>query len=53
MKSILTILTLCTALAQAGNPNRAKQLTQAYDTAYTQWVNDVRTADNNAAQNAA
>jgi peroxiredoxin len=53
MKSILTILTLCTALAQAGNSNRAKQLTQAYDVAYTQWINDVRSAADNASQNAA
>jgi len=53
MKSILTILTLCTALVQAGNPNRAKQLTRAYDAAYTQWINDVRLAADNAAQNAA
>ena len=53
MKTILIILALATGVALAGTPERAKQLTRAYDAAYTQWVEDVRNATDNQAQNAA
>ena len=53
MKSISIILALCSTLAFAGVPERAKQHTRAYELAYETWINDVRTASDNDAQNAA
>ena len=53
MKSIPIILALCSTLSFAGVPERAKQQTRAYDQAFETWTNDVRTATNNDAQNAA
>lgn len=53
MKSIPIILALCSTLAFAGVPERAKQHTRAYDLAHETWINDVRTAQDNDAQNAA
>lgn len=53
MKSIPIIFALCSALSFAGVPERAKQQTRAYDLAYETWTNDVRTAPDDDAQNAA
>ncbi len=52
MKTILTMIMSC-GLALAGSPERARQYARAYDAAHTQWLEDVRTAPDNAAQNAA
>lgn len=54
MKTILIILTLCCGPAFAAPPEvEARQISRAYDVAYAQWLKDVRTAPDNAAQNAA
>lgn len=53
MKTILTIISLTCGLAFAGSSDRARQYAKAYDAAYAKWVEDVRTAPDNAAQNAA
>ncbi|MEN8774988.1 MAG: redoxin domain-containing protein [Akkermansiaceae bacterium] len=53
MKTILFILTITTGLAFAGSSDRARLISRAYDQAYQQWIQDVRTAPSNDAQNAA
>lgn len=53
MKTILLILTLGAGLALAGTPERALRLMRSYDADYLQWTQDVRTAPDNDAQNAA
>lgn len=53
MRKIALLLTLGTTLSFAGIPERARQLSRSYDQAYSTWVNDVRTAPDNDAQNAA
>jgi len=53
MKTILIILSLCCATAWAGTANEARKVSRAYDLAHAQWLVDVRSAPDNAAQNAA
>ncbi len=53
MKSILLIFALSCGLSFAGTPEGARKITRAFDLAQAQWVKDVRTAPDNAAQNAA
>lgn len=53
MRKIVLLFALATNLVIAGTPERARQLTRAYDQAYSTWTNDVRTALDNDAQNAA
>ena len=55
MKMIFLPLILALALgsAIAGTPEAARKITRNFDLAQAQWVKDVRTAPDNAAQNAA
>jgi len=53
MKTILFILGLCCASAFAGTASEARKVSRAFDQAQAQWLVDVRTAPDNAAQNAA
>lgn len=53
MKRIFLIFLLSSGWLAAGSPERARMLTRRFDLAYAQWVNDVRNAPNDDAQNAA
>jgi len=55
MKTILLtlILALSSGLALARSPEEARKITRAFDLAQAQWLKDVRTAPDNAAQNSA
>ena len=53
MKTILFTLSLCCVSAFAGTPNEARKISRAFDQAHAQWLVDVRSAPDNAAQNAA
>ncbi|MDB4465163.1 peroxiredoxin family protein [Akkermansiaceae bacterium] len=53
MKTILFILTVTAGLALAGSPERARLISRSYDQAYQQWIQDVRNAPDDNAQNAA
>ncbi len=53
MKSILFILTVTAGFALAGSPERARLISRSFDQSYQQWIQDVRNAPNDNAQNAA
>jgi len=53
MRKIALIFILGMRMLVAGTPEKARQLTRAYEQAYATWTEDVRSAPDNDAQNAA
>jgi peroxiredoxin len=53
MKTIFITLALSCGVSLAGTPEAARKIARDFDQAHTQWIQNVRTAPDNTAQNAA